>query len=55
MYVTQTVCQVLSGGDDGGVEALKKMQTLYQSCLDTDTIDERGAEPLIELIAITGN
>ena len=30
------------------------MKTLYQSCLDTDAIDERGTEPLIELIEITG-
>ena len=33
---------------------MKKMKALYQSCLDTDTIDEMGAEPVIELIGATG-
>lgn len=46
--------KVLSRGDDSGVEAVKKMHTLYQSCVDTDTIDEKGAEPIIKLIQETG-
>ena len=46
--------QVLDNGDDGNVEAVKKMMALYRSCMDTDTIDERGADPLITLINITG-
>ena len=43
-----------SDGEDEDVEAVQKMKTLYQSCLDTDTIDDLGAKPLIELIQITG-
>lgn len=43
-----------SDGEDEDVEAVQKMKTLYQSCLDTDTIDGLGAKPLIELIQITG-
>ena len=46
---------MLSSGDDGDVEAVKKMLVLYQSCLDTDTIDSKGAEPLIELLQATGH
>ena len=52
MYVCE---QVLSLEDDEDVEAVQKMKTLYQSCLDTDTIDSLGAEPLIDLIHNTGS
>ena len=45
---------MLDNGGDGNVEAVKKMMTLYRSCMDTDTIDERGADPLIYLINVTG-
>jgi endothelin-converting enzyme len=46
--------KVLSSEGDEDVEAVQKMKTLYQSCLDTDTIDSLGAEPLIYLIQATG-
>ena len=46
--------QVLESGDDGNVEAVKKMFALYRSCMDTVTIDKRGADPLINLINETG-
>jgi endothelin-converting enzyme len=46
--------KVLESGDDSGVDAVKKMMTLYRSCMDTDTIDEKGADPLIYLINGTG-
>ena len=45
---------MLESGDDSGVNAVKKMMTLYRSCMDTDTIDEKGADPLIYLINGTG-
>ena len=46
--------QILKDGDDGDVEAVKKMVALYKSCQDTDTIDELGVEPLIQVIQETG-
>ena len=45
---------MLESAGDSDVEAIKKMMTLYRSCMDTDTIDERGADPLISLINETG-
>ena len=45
---------MLSLEGDEDVEAVQKMKTLYQSCLDTDTIDSLGTEPLIYLIQATG-
>ena len=45
---------MLSSGDDDDVEAVKKMLVLYQSCLDTENIDRRGAQPVIDLIQQTG-
>jgi predicted metalloendopeptidase len=45
---------VLSSEGDEEVEAVQKMKTLYQSCLDTDTIESLGADPLIYLIQTTG-
>ena len=45
---------MLSRGDDNNVEAVKKMLVLYQSCLDTESIERKGAQPLIDLIQQTG-
>ena len=46
--------KILESTDDGDVEAVKKVKALYQSCLDTDTINARGAGPLLELIDSLG-
>ncbi len=40
--------------DAGGVDALQKMKTFYDSCIDTQTIDAQGVQPLLDLIAETG-
>ena len=45
---------MLESEGDEEVEAVKKMKTLYQSCMDSDTVEELGAEPLLELIEETG-
>ena len=40
--------------DSGGVAALQKLKTFYDSCMDTDSIDSRGVQPLLALIRETG-
>ncbi len=37
-----------------GLSSLQKLKTLYNSCMDTATIDSRGVQPLRDLIASTG-
>ena len=46
--------KILDQGDDGGVQAVRKVMDLYQSCLDTDQVNALGAEPMLELINRTG-
>ncbi len=37
-----------------GLSSLQKLKTLYDSCMDTATIDSLGVQPLRDLIASTG-
>ncbi|KAL5491633.1 hypothetical protein EMCRGX_G016962 [Ephydatia muelleri] len=46
--------KILEGSTDGEVEAIRKMRTLYQSCMDTTATESRGVEPLLHLISSTG-
>lgn len=46
--------KILESADYGGVEAVKKAQDLYRSCLNTAVIDQRGAQPMIDLLNSTG-
>lgn len=46
--------KILEGGDDGGVEAVRKAIDLYTSCVTTPQIDALGAQPIINLLNNTG-
>lgn len=46
--------KILEGSEDGEVEAVRKMRTLYQSCIDTSAVEGRGAGPILHLISSTG-
>lgn len=46
--------KILDSGRDDGVEAVTKVIDFYQSCLDLTTIENMGADPLLELINRTG-
>ena len=46
--------KILDSGRDDGVEAVKKVIDLYQSCLNTTAIDLADAQPLLELLNHTG-
>lgn len=46
--------KILEGGDDGGVEAVRKAIDLYTSCVNTNQIDTLGAQPMISLLNGTG-
>lgn len=46
--------KIVESGNSGGVEAVQKVLDIYQSCMDTATIESRGAQPLFELIDQTG-
>ncbi len=46
--------KILESSEDSGVEAVEKVKTLYTSCQDTDTIDSRGADPLLDVLKETG-
>ena len=46
--------KILDSGQDDGVEAVKKVIDLYQSCLNTTAIDLADATPLLELLNHTG-
>ena len=46
--------KILEGGDDGGVEAVRKAIDLYTSCINTPLIDALGAQPMITLLNDTG-
>ena len=46
--------KILESGDDGGVEAVRKAMDLYTSCVNTLLIDQRGAQPMIDVINATG-
>ena len=46
--------KILEEEDDGGVAAVRKTINFYKSCIDTTTIDSRGAEPLQNLISSLG-
>ena len=48
------VRKILEGGDDGGVEAVRKAIDLYTSCVNTPKIDTLGAQPMIDLLNKTG-
>ena len=47
------LADIIESGDDGGVEAVGKAFDLYQSCMDTATIKNLGATPLLNLIRDT--
>ena len=46
--------KILESGDDGGVDAVRKAMDLYSSCVNTLVIDQRGAQPMIDIINATG-
>lgn len=46
--------KILDQGDDGGVNSVRKLLDLYQSCLDTEQINALGAEPILQVINRTG-
>jgi hypothetical protein len=46
--------KILDEGEDGGVRAVGKVMDLYQSCLDTKSLNSLGADPLLQLINATG-
>ena len=46
--------RILDDKKDDDVEAVRKVKALYTSCMDTDTIDNLGAQPLLDLINATG-
>ena len=52
--VNVRVRKILESGDDGGVEAVRKVLDFYQSCIDTATIESLGVQPLIQVINETG-
>ncbi len=37
-----------------GLSSLQKLKTMYDSCMDTAAIDSLGVQPLLDLIASTG-
>ena len=42
-------------GDDGDeIEAVRLAREFYSSCMDTDAIDDRGVQPLRDLVQLTG-
>ncbi len=43
-----------SSFDTENLDALKKLKTFFDSCTDTEAIDRRGVQPLLELLNETG-
>lgn len=46
--------KILDSGNDDGVEAVKKVIDLYQSCLNTSAIESAGVQPMLDLINMSG-
>ena len=51
---TRQLRSALEGNTSVKVEAVKKVKSFYQLCMDTDGINEAGVEPLLALIERTG-
>ena len=52
--IFQKLGKIIESGNDGGVEAVRKVIDLYQSCMDAATVDSLGATPLLDLIETLG-
>ena len=44
----------VEGDDCDGIEAVRLAREFYSSCMDTDAIDDRGVQPLRDLVQLTG-
>lgn len=40
--------------DPSGLSSMQKLKTVYDSCVDMDSIDRLGVQPLLDLITSTG-
>ena len=52
--IFQKLIKIIESGNDGGVEAVRKVIDLYQSCMDATTIENLGVTPLLDLIETLG-
>ena len=51
----QTLSDILETNfDDLGLTSMQKLKIVYDSCMDTDTIDSHGIQPILDLIQSTG-
>lgn len=46
--------KLLDGMEESNVQAVQLARKLYESCLDTGALTGKGAEPLTDLLSITG-
>ena len=46
--------KILESSEDGGVEAVGKLKSLYRSCMDLTTINSLGSAPIVQLISSVG-
>ena len=44
----------VEGDDCDDIEAVRLAREFYSSCMDTDAIDDRGVQPLRDLVQLTG-
>ena len=50
----QTLINILDGTDDDDIEAVRKLKTLYQLCLNESRLEVLGASPMLTLISRAG-
>ena len=51
---TKILRQQIELQNDNDIEAVMKLKNFYLSCNDTDRVNERGVQPLLDLIKTTG-
>ena len=54
MSNAESLKDLVEGGNNNNVPAVQLARQFYKSCMDTDTIDARGVQPLLELVQLTG-
>ena len=50
----ESLKKLVEGDDSDEIEAVRLAREFYSSCMDTDAIDDRGVQPLRDLVQLTG-
>ena len=51
---TRILMQQIELRNEDDIEAVMKVKDFYLSCNDTDAVNDRGVQPLLDLIRTTG-